>query len=100
MNVHLLRTTSCASQMDAVLIATRQTSPATVAYTHLRGLHKVKLSTRDFFLLTDLQPCECLVSPLTSHRTVAADLVATLQTPPIPIIHPLLGVAQIWTLQS
>ena len=77
--------------MDAVLIAPRQTS-----HLHtLKGLHKFKLSTRDFFLLADLQPYEWLVSPFTLYGAVAPDLVATRQTPPVPIIYTLLGVAQV-----
>ena len=47
------------------------------------------------FLLADLQPCEWLVSPFTLQGTVAADLVATRQTPLVPIIYTALGVAQV-----
>ena len=31
----------------------------------LEGLHEFKLSTCEFFLFADLQPCEWLVSPFT-----------------------------------
>ena len=42
---------SCDSRMDAVLIAPRQTSPATIAYTHLRGCISSNLALVTSFCL-------------------------------------------------
>lgn len=76
--------------MNADLAATRQASPAAIAYTLLRDRLRVDFALVTYFVLVDLQPCESL-SPHHFEGTVDADLAATGQTNLVPIIYTLLG---------
>ena len=59
-DVHLWCITSCDLHMDADIVATHQTSPATIAYTFSRDCISINFAHVTSFLLADLRPCEWL----------------------------------------